>query len=78
MTDATGWQPIKTAPREPLNILGEGPTVLLAGGFSGEATVRTGHWKAVRTNGWCDTALGRFPYSPTHWRPLPDLPEETT
>ena len=51
------WQPISTAPKEPLNSYGEGPTILLAGGFmrDGVPSVRTGHWKAVRTNAWCDT-----------------------
>ncbi len=51
----------------------EGPTILLWGGFSG-GSVRTGHWKAKRTNAWCDTALGRCPRTPSHWMPLPAPP----
>lgn len=74
---STGWQPIETAPKEPTNILGEGPRILLCGGFlngDGTPAVRTGHWKAARTNFWCDTALGRCADAPTHWMPLPEPP----
>lgn len=74
-----GWQPIETAPREPVNVFGEGPTILLCGGFNsgpGIPSVRTGHWNAARTNSWCDTALGRCALEPTHWQPLPKPPSE--
>jgi len=73
--DRAAWQDISTAPRSPLSY-DEGPTVLLLGGFvsDGKPTVRTGHWKAARTNTWCDTVLGRCPRTPTHWRPLPADP----
>jgi len=67
------WQPIETAPKAPLDSLGEGPSIILFGGFSGNS-VRTGHWKAAKTNSWCDTLLGRTPRPPTHWMPLPAPP----
>lgn len=76
------WQPIATAPKEPLTPLNEGPTILLAGGFidhRGRKSVRTGYWKAAHTNAWCDVGYGwRCPRSPTHWQPLPEPPEEGT
>lgn len=73
-----GWQPIETAPRAPLSeFLEEGPTILLYGGFS-DGNARTGHWKAKKTNAWCDTAVGRMPKAPTHWRPLPSPPHVGT
>lgn len=73
------WQPIETAPKGPLNIVAEGPTILLCGGFTNNRVpaVRTGHWKAARTNAWCDTALGRCSMQPTHWMPLPKPPKES-
>lgn len=72
--DANGWMPIETAPKEPLSrFVEEGPSILLFGGYSG-GTIRTGYWKAKRTNAWCDTALGRTPLTPTHWQPLPKPP----
>jgi hypothetical protein len=77
---AAAWQPIESAPREPLNHMGEGPTILLLGTYSsngGPETVRTGHWKAARTNAWCDTELGRCPYQPKAWMPLPKSQEPT-
>ena len=75
--EAEGWQPIETAPKLPENAYGEGPTIILLNGFKsyGKPTVRTGYWRGRRTQDWCDTALGRVPSAPTHWRPLPPPPE---
>lgn len=67
------WLPIETAPRAPWNAYGEGQTILLCGGFiqEGKPFVGTGYWKAARTNFWCYTKLGRCPFKPSGWMPLP-------
>ena len=72
------WRDIETAPKGPLNKYLHGPTILLVGGFSavdGRSPVTTGYWKAARTNAWCDTRLGKFPLTPTHWMKLPEPPK---
>ena len=79
LCDMSEWKPIETAPKEPLNFLGEGPQIILLGGFRNEdggPSVRTGSWKAARTNTWVDTALGRCPMVPTHWMHLPKPPKD--
>ncbi|MDU7523504.1 MAG: DUF262 domain-containing protein [Roseomonas mucosa] len=77
---AGDWLPMSMAPWEPLNGLGHGPEIILLGGFTdgktGKPSVRTGHWKGLRTNDWCDTALGRCPQQPIAWMPKPTPPDD--
>jgi hypothetical protein len=59
------WQPIETAPKDGYDILAvEGPFVRIV------------FWDTARGGLWSKWP-GREPMHPTHWMPLPALPEIT-
>lgn len=62
-----GWQPIETAPRD-------GEELLLTAGAAA--------WLSIVVGQFCDgfwlTQPGDFVIHPTHWRPLPEPPADST
>lgn len=62
--EATGWQPIETAPKDGTDFLAFVPFRkthhVMVGAF-----VPSGHFSS-----W----PGRWDYKPTHWQPLPEPP----
>jgi len=74
--DAAAWQPIETAPMDGGAVLcwpfvyfglfeGRGEQEIVVGYFSDD------DW-------WCENAPTAKRFEPTHWRPLPAAPKETT
>lgn len=67
--EAQEWQPIKTAPRDGRNIQVwteelNTPECVYWGSEYGKWLIPDDHWD--------------FPFTPTHWRPFPDLPQDGT
>ena len=59
------WQPIETAPVDGENILVTDGTVI----FLVYCNTSPSEWRDV----WCGNSMTAF--TPTHWMPLPELPE---
>lgn len=72
----TRWQPIDTAPKEPVNQFGYGPAILLrVGDF-----VVSDQWKPGLPEYPLQSHWRNWPYvqpreAPTHWAPLDPLPQ---
>ena len=65
-----GWQPIETAPKE---------VSCLVVGESGNVWVAKYTYAGPRAGErWNALGLGRLPFSPTHWMPLPAAPKGET
>ena len=67
-TDASGWQPIATAPRDGTRVLCYAPSA-----EDRAAVMRNDYWW-MQERGWA-FMRPRQPY--THWQPLPPAPEPT-
>lgn len=67
MSAAGTWLPIESAPRD-------GTWVLL--GAVGVPDVWSGKWHYVgpRAGSRWESLIGRVPFEPTHWQPLPEPP----
>lgn len=65
------WKTIESAPKD-------GTVIILCGSFmrAGIPAVRTGYWGGKRPARWMDESLGTCPRQPSHWHPLPDLPDD--
>ncbi len=63
------WQPIETAPKD-------GTTILIC--KPGMKTPWMAKWEEMRRapDRWSAIGLGRCPFDPTHWMPLPSPPED--
>ena len=61
--DSNGWMPIETAPKNHLPILVYGPYGRLVA------------FRDVTWAWWPVPASEKLDYTPTHWQPLPNLPE---
>ena len=65
----TEWEPIETAPKD-------GTAILVCGRYPHyrkELAIIRIQWWDTQTDKWANVS---DPIIPTHWMPLPDLPEE--
>ena len=67
----SGWQPMETAPKEPLNALGEGPRILTC---SALGEMHVSHWKAGRVRAWRIVFTSYDP-KPKWWQHRPEPPQ---
>ena len=63
------WQPIETAPRDGTSVLVTGDKLVVV------AYVHKNRWYMPHHSSTTGTELSSWIREPTHWMPLPDLPE---
>jgi hypothetical protein len=68
------WQPIETAPRDGTSIIGWAVEPLVRDTRAIELAWNDG--LGVMTPGWYDLYDHYGPHEPTHWLPMPELPED--
>jgi hypothetical protein len=84
-TRASAWQPIETAPKDRTRILAGGGDCAVPLSVYWDAVFETKYDEdkdaSYHVGAWTDDAVESFAYeekaaySPTHWQPLPSLPQ---